>query len=284
MSTIKSFKTKLFSGNVEIFNSAQEVVEVGRQRNITDSSFHDMHKPDEVDSKFCGGVKTFEEAEELMKTGYQPTVDRMKKGIKANVSGQGKRIAFRNEVVGFQPIVPLALQGVPNCMVNTHMKPIKSKVLNIYYDMTASWSTSSESIIKAGQDILAAIMELEMQGYKFNLYAIQTYFDGKTADMLCTKIKSANTPMDLKRISFPLTHTAYFRVIGWDWYSRFPQGKYRSGYGHALGCDYDQKQLSEAFEQIFHEKCIYFSAAKVIKETVDTIKEVLTNADDGRKK
>ncbi len=279
MSTIKSFKTKLFSGNVEIFNSAHEVVETSRAREMTSTAFHNMHNPEQVDPDFCGGVNTFEEAEELMTRGYQPTVDRMKKEIKANVSGQGKRVSFRNEVVGFQPIIPLALQGVPTCMVNTYMKPIKSKVLNIYYDMTASCGTSSDAIIKAGQDILAAIMELEMQGYKFNLYAIQTYFDGKTADMLCTKIKSANTPMDLKRISFPLTHTAYFRCIGFDWYSRFPLGTYRVGYGHALGYTYNQKQCSEAFEEIFHEKCIYFSAAKVIKETVDTIKEVLTNAE-----
>lgn len=277
MSVIKSFKTNLFSGNVEVFNSAQEVVEVSRNRRITDYSFNDMHSKDQIDESFCGGVKTFEEAEELMKTGYQPTVDRMKKGIKADVQGQGKRVSFKNDVVGFQPVIPLALQGVPNCMVNTYMKPIKSKVLNIYYDMTASFSTSSEAIIKAGQDILAAIMELEMQGYKFNLYAIQTYFDGRTADMLCTKIKSANTPLDLKRISFPLTHTAYFRVIGWDWYSRCPVAKYRSGYGHALGYDYNQKECSKAFEEIFHEKCIYFSAAKVIRESVETIKEVLVN-------
>ena len=282
MSITKAFKTNLFSGNVEIFNSAQEVVEVSHTREITDSCFHDMHDKSSIDPDFCGGVNTFEEAEQLMKTGYQPTVDKMKTGIKANVSGQAKRVSYRNEIAGFQPIIPLALQGIPNSMVNTYMKPIKAKVLNIYYDMTASWSTDSEKIIKAGQDILAAIMELEMQGYKFNLYAIQTYYSDKTADMLCTKIKSANTPLDLKRISFPLTHTAYFRVIGWDWYSRFPAGKYRSGYGTALGYKFSQKECSEAFEQIFHEKCIYFSAAKVINETVSTLKEVLTNENNDR--
>ncbi len=281
MSTIKAFKTKLFSGNVEVFNSAQEVVDASKKRSITDSSFDNMHNNSNIDAIFCGGVNTFEEAEELMRTGYQPTVDRMKSGINANVHGQGKRVSFKNDVVGFQPIIPLALQGVPNCMVNTYMKPIKSKVINIYYDMTASWSTSSEAIIKAGQNILAAIMELEMQGYKFNLYAIQSYYRDKDADILCTKIKSANTLMDLKRISFPLTHTAYFRIIGFDWYSRCPVAKYRPGYGHALGYDHNQKELSEAFEEIFKEKCIYFSAAKVIRESVDTIKEVLVN-DKGR--
>lgn len=277
MSTIKTFKTSIFSGNVEIFNSAQEVIDVSERRTITDTRFHNMHSPDQVRPSFCGGVHSFEEAANLMKTGYQPTVDKLKKGLKTSIRGQAKRVAFRNEVAGFQPIIPLALQNVPNCMVNTYMKPIKSKVLNIYYDMTASCGTSSDDIIKAGQDILSAIMELEMQGYRFNLYAIQTYYDSRSADMLCTKIKSANTPLDIKRISFPLTHTAYFRVIGFDWYSKFPKGKYRSGYGSALGYSFSQQECSKAFEEIFHEKCVYFSAAKVIRETVDTLKEVLTN-------
>lgn len=277
MSIIKKVKTDHFKAMVEVFSSAQEVVDVSSKRKITDSSFHDMRDRSSIDSEFCGGVQSFEEAEELMRTGYQPTVDKMKSGIKANLAGQGKRVSFKNEVVGFQPIVPLALQGVPNCMVNTYMKPIKSKVLNIYYDMTASWGTKSEQIIDAGQKVLAAIMELEMQGYKFNLYAIQSYASGHEACILCTKVKSANTPLDLKRISFPLTHTAYFRVIGWDWYSRCPEARYYSGYGHALGYDHSSEDLSKDFEQIFREKCVYFSASKVINDTTDHIKEVLTN-------
>lgn len=277
MSIIKKVKTNHFKAMVEVFNSAQEVVDVSANRNITDSSFDNMRQRGEVNPNFCGGVQSFEEAEELMRTGYQPTVDKMKSDIKADLAGQGKRVSFKNEVVGFQPIVPLALQGVPNCMINTYMKPIKSKVLNIYYDMTASCMTRSEQIIDAGQKVLAAIMELEMQGYKFNLYAIQSYYNGKEACILCTKVKSANTPLDLKRISFPLTHTAYFRVIGFDWYSRCPEAKYFSGYGHALGYDYSSETLSKDFEQIFREKCIYFSASKVINDTTDHIKEVLTN-------
>lgn len=277
MSIIKKVKTDHFKAMVEVFSSAQEVVDVSSKREITDSSFHDMRNRSSIDSKFCGGVQSFEEAEELMRTGYQPTVDKMKSGIKANLAGQGKRVSFKNEVVGFQPIVPLALQGVPNCMVNTYMKPIKSKVLNIYYDMTASWATKSEQIIEAGQKVLAAIMELEMQGYKFNLYAIQSYYSGSEACILCTKVKSANTPLDLKRISFPLTHTAYFRIIGWDWYSRCPEAEYYSGYGHALGYSLSSEELSKDFEQIFREKCVYFSASKVINDTTDHIKEVLTN-------
>lgn len=262
--------------NVEVFDSANEVAEVSSRRTITDSRFHDMSDSHQVD-KYWTGVSSLGEALELMKTGYQPTVDKMKTGLKAkaNVQGQSKRISFFNDVVGYSPIVPLALLGVPNSMQNSYMKPIKAKVLNIYYDMTASCGTSKEAIIEAGQKLLAAIMELEMQGYKFNLYAIQSYFNGRTADMLCTKIKSSNTPLDLKRISFPLTHTAYFRVIGFDWYSKTPKGKYRDSYGHALGYDFNERQMQEGFKEIFGSNCIVFSCAKVLKNETEHFKNVI---------
>ena len=268
---VKAFRNQDF--NVEIFDSANEVVEVSARRQRTSTRFHDMSDPSQIDKSWTG-VSSLQEALDLMKTGYQPTVDKMKTGIKANVQGQGKRISFFNDVVGYAPIVPLALQGVPTSMQNSYMKPIKAKVLNIYYDMTASCATSKEDIIKAGQKLLAAIMELEMQGYKFNLYAIQSYYDNG-ADILCTKIKSSNTPLDLKRISFPLTHTAYFRVIGFDWYSKTPKGKYRCAYGHALGYEYNEQQMQAGFKEIFGNNCIVFSCAKVLKNDTEHFKNVI---------
>lgn len=272
-------KVKALEGcnvNVEIFDSANEVVEVSARRQRTSTYFHDMSNPKEINKEWTG-VKSLGEACEMMRTGYQPTVDKMKMNIKANISGQGKRISFFNDVVGYAPIVPLALQGVPTSMQNSYMKPIKAKVLNIYYDMTANYKVSKEAIIEAGQKLLAAVMELEMQGYKFNLYAIQSYSDRSDCDMLCTKIKSSNTPLDLKRISFPLTHTAYFRVIGFDWYSKTPKGRYRGGYGRGLGYEFSEKQMQEGFKELFGQNCVVFSCAKVLKVGTEHFKNVITN-------
>lgn len=284
----KEVQSKVFGCRVmaEVFNSAHEVVETSSRRSITNSNFHNMRdgKLGGHDADWCGGIHSFDEAEKLMQSGYQPTVDKLKAGIKANVQGQGKRISFFNDVVGYAPIVPLALQGVPTSMQNAYMKPIKAKVLNVYYDMTASCGTSSKDIMEAGQKLLAAIMELEMQGYKFNLYAIQSYYgDGLGADILCTKIKNSNTPLDIKRISFPLTHTGYFRVIGFDWYSRCPKAKFRWAYGHGLGYDFDEKKMAEGFKEVFGENAVVFSCAKVIKKDVEHLKEVMTDAGKGKK-
>jgi hypothetical protein len=278
MSTIKNktagVKGRKIDIHMEQFESAMEVAQTCKTRTITDSRFNDQSK---IYFSNWKGVKSYDEALDLLRNGYQPTVDKMSGLFKATKNGEGKRFAFLNNVQGFAPVVPLALKNVPNCMIDMQMRPIKAKVIDVYYDMTASCGVDSDDIIKAGQTLLGAIIELEKQGYRFNLYAVQTYYDARDCDMLVVKIKSSGQPLDLKRISFPLTHTAFFRVVGFDWYSKVPGGKYRGGYGHALAYDYSNEQLQEIAHQAFSKTAVYFSAAKILDEEKEHVKEVLTN-------
>lgn len=278
MSTILTKEVKTRSHrihvNIERYESAMEVVRDCRNRKITSSSFCDQSK---ASFGHWEGVESYEEALTLLQDGYQPTVDGMKDSIKATVAGSGKRIKFDNNVYGFAPVVPLALKGVPNCMVNMTMKPIKEKVIDVYYDMTTNSGTDSDTIIKNGQKLLGAIVALEKQGYKFNLYACQTYSDDYSVDMLIVKVKPSDKPIDLKRISFPLTHTAFFRVIGFDWYSKFPNGKYRSGYGRALRYNLDTDELREYANQVFGKNALFISGREIQNTGEEHLREVLTN-------
>lgn len=271
-------KSKKISFNVEVFNSAGEVVEVSARRKVTNSEFHNFDTGYMPEKKWCGGFETFEEVKTAMREGYQPTVDKLKGAFKANLAGQAKRISFFNDVVGFAPIVPLALMGIPTAMQNSYMKPIKAKVVDVYYDMSCCCDVKSEEIIKAGQNVLGALLELEMQGYKFNLYAIQSYYESGSADVLCTKIKSSNTPLDLKRISFPLTHTAYFRCIGFDWYSKTPKGTFRYGYGRDLCRDQGVEDAQDAFRELFGRNSVIFFADKLRKEGLEHIKATICDS------
>lgn len=264
-----------YAVNVERYESAAEVVQNCRKRERTDSRFHDMPKTSLDDFH---GVASYDEALQLMENGYQPTVEKLRESVKVNAMGTKKRIQFKNDIVGSAPVVPLALKGVPNSMMNMTMKPIKRKVIDVYYDMTCSCSTESSDIIEAGQKILAAILELEAQGYRFNLYGVQTYTSDSDADMLVVKLKSSNQPLDLKRISFPLTHTAFFRVIGFDWYSKVPGGKYRPGYGQALNYRSSKEDRIGAMRQMFGDGAIYMNAVEAIRNSQEHIKEVFTNA------
>ena len=260
---VKAFMNAVI--NIERFNSAQEVVKASASRTITDSRFRDMSKPGQVNPKFTS-VSSLDEALEIMRTGYQPAVESLKTA-NSGLSGQGKRINFHNDVVGFAPVVPLALIGVPQSMINMSVKPIKSKVIDVYYSMTASAGTSTETIIENGKRLLSAIMSLEHQGYRINLYAVQDYYnEEKGADMLVIKIKSSNTPLDLKRMSFALMHPAFFRVIGFDWYSKTPNGQHRWCYGHALGYDFSDETMQNGFKEMFGQNAVVFSCAKLSKD------------------
>ena len=278
---IKKVKSKNIGVDfmIESYNSTADVVRDCKTRKITDSDFNDMQDGTlgGHSKSFCG-VDSYEQALQFLEEGYQPTVEKLKAGIKANLQGNGKRISFHNDIVGYAPIVPLAILGVPNSMINSRMKPINAKVIDIYYNMTAGAGTKSEDIIKAGVKLLSAIIALEQQGYRFNLYAVQNYYKTGVCYMLKVKVKDAMQPIDLKRISFPLTHTGFFRVIGFDWYSKCPEAKHIGGYGYSLDYDFDNEKMQKTAKEIFGDNAVWFGCTKIIKEKDDYVKEVLVNA------
>ena len=77
--------------------------------------------------------------------------------------------------------------------------------------------------------------------------------------------------------AFPLTHTAFFRVIGFDWYSKTPKGKYRTAYGQAFAYSNNEKQIANFGKGMFGDNALYLSAAKMSDKDSDHLKEVLTN-------
>lgn len=274
MSKIRKATAEGVKFQIEEFDSAAEVAETCKSRKITNNRF------DNAETRRCDrwmGVSSYGEAIDLLRNGYQPTVEKLRDVFKIKQSGEATRFSFKNQIQGFAPVVPLALKGVPNCMVNMTMKPIKAKVVDVYYDMTASCGVSSDNIIAAGQKLLSSVVELERQGYRFNLFGVQTYSDDDSCDMLAVRVKRDSQPLDLKRISFPITHTAFFRVIGFDWYSKVPGGKYRSGYGRGLAYDNSTEELNAMAKSLFGQNAIYLSAAKIIDKDEAHIKEVLSN-------
>lgn len=264
---------KNFNVVIEEYNSAFEVAEDCNNRQMTSSRFTDIKNNGDWG---WNGCESYEEALNLLRNGYVDKVEEIKKQIDKSVRGQTKRIKFSNDIVGYAPIVPLAIQGVPNSMINATMKPIKTKVLEICYDMTCSCATSSSDIIKVGVEFLKVIAGLEMQGYRIKLTAVQTYTNNDKSFILKVNLKSANQPLDLKRISFPTMHTAFFRVIGFDWYSKTPRGEYMSGYGHALAYEFKDEEEFDDFKcKTFGNNVVYICAKKFIDLTEQKLQEKL---------
>lgn len=285
-SQLQISERKKYDVNIESYESAQDVVNDCRINKVHD--YNDMSTDTDIHSSFHG-VDSYDEALELLANGYQPTVDKLQMALKMNRKGTEKRIKFENNVHGFAPIVPLALKGVPQSMINMTMKPIKCKVLDVYYDMGIPCGVHSDDIIKCGQQLLGIIIEMEKQGYRFNLYAMQGFCNEDGVDILTVKVKDANRPLDLKRISFPLTHPAFFRVIGFDWQSKSPISQYRGGgRGYALTTKFDSesglKTVKNLIKKVFGDNALYISCNKLNdkNDKEKYLKGELTN--DERKK
>lgn len=233
------------------------------------------------------GVNCYEEALDLLNKGYKPALDELKKTMKEHLV-DAPRVAFSNEVVGFAPVVPLVLNGVPKCMAGSCIKR-NGKVLDIYYDNTMPCGVTKEEMIDAGNALLKVLIKLEKQGYKFNLYAVESYCgrehhmfgnDTKTADVLCIKLKGSDRPMDIRRISFPLTHPAFFRVIGFDWQGKSPitrdigLDRGTSMYHHYTA----QEQMAIA-KSLFGPRAIYISAnyVKDVEYSLEHINDLITD-------
>lgn len=275
---------KTITTNLEVYNSVSQVVQDCKTRKQTDSRFHDVKEMIEDRPEWCG-VKSYDEALELLNGGYNVKFDNLKKKKINAVQGQGKRIFFRNNIVGYAPIVPLALRGVPESMQDMIMKPIKVKVLDVYYDATFIAGTSSKEIIDVGEKILRTIINLEMQGYRINLYACQTYndTDSNVIDMLLVKLKSSNQPLDMKRQAFPLTHTAFFRVIGFDWISKTPNGRYRYGYGCPLSKVLNEEERKEWATLLFNNNAIYLLGSDILEVGDKQIEEEIKSGSNKHK-
>ena len=282
MNIIKTFKRNNGNSmkvNWETYNTAQEMVDDLEKRGYSSNRYKEDQKDNEdrmkKDSDWFGGVRTNEEAFELLRNGYSINVEEFNKDLKSKAEGIGKRFTFRNNVCGFAPVVPLSILNVPECMLDITTKPIKAKVLTIIYSNSCNAGTSNKTIIDAGKKFLSAITQLEMEGYRFNLYATQNYTDNNSSDIVTIKVKSANQPLDIKRCAFPLMHTAFFRVIGFEWVARTPNGKYRHGYGRELRSELNSSEFTRFVEEIYGKDNIYISIEQIRDKKLEHIKEML---------
>ena len=274
MSIITTRTWKSHKANIEIYDSVIDVVNDCKSRKITSDRFNNYQEMSL--RKDWYGVSTYDEALRLMRDGWTDKVKALQAGVNKSKTIDVKRIAFKNDIQGFAPIVPLAILGVPNAMINTTVKPIKSKVISIYYNMSVSCGNSADTLVENGKKVVEAVIKLEKAGYRVSLNMVQTYADSRSSDVLVVRVKSANQPLDLKRVCFPIMHAAMFRVIGFDWYSKFPKGAYRSGLGsplkNALRSDEKAREFMRA---MFGKEAVYLIATEIQGKSSYDVAELL---------
>lgn len=218
---------------VEEYNNFKEFCAVQNNRPLVWDTWGEPTRDEKYDSdKRCD---TFEEAQNFLLYGFEENVNEMVSAVgQLQKTGTRTRKQLYADVVGFAPIVPNAILGVPNSMMNVKKKQIKTKVVTINYDPTVPWHVSPQEVLGFGCRFINCVLNLERRGYRVKINYLATAGDGTRQYILRIPLKSEHNPLNIKRMSFPITHIAMLRYLFMDWEERLPKSDRMSGHGHPL--------------------------------------------------
>lgn len=188
-------------------------------------------------SKYFTKTKDFGEAVELFKNGWSDMASNLVQKLKVIESKTEPTMKPRNtlSVAGYQAIVPLYLQGVPNNMVNKKMVPVKQKVITLNKSIDYHAGVDADDIIEESIKAMQIVKKLEAQGYRCNLNIVLGTSAGYPTKQFIVKvrIKSANEKLNVSKLAFPLVHPSMLRRLFFRFIEVYPNvtKSFVSGYG-----------------------------------------------------
>lgn len=216
----------------EIFDNAQELINTVKGRKHV------------FDRDFFGGYQChnswygFTDTDSLIQNCLSHSVDTrsinaIKTALKPKI--QCNRTKTFNSVIGYIPNVPLALMNVPTSMINRKKVEIKSKVINLYVNISCHGGYSPNDIVDAGKTLMDYIIGLEQNGYRIGLTAFwSTSNDYNEVSLVGLRIKDSSQPLDISRCAYPFMNPSFHRGICYAWYQRTGGFEHDWGYGQPI--------------------------------------------------
>ena len=263
-------KTEQITNKTEVieFDSLQEFYNY-----ICDTPFNEAFrwtKHSSVDgSKLWTKTESFEEAVSLFKNGWSDMASKLVQKLKVIESKTEPAMKPRNtlSVCGYQAVVPLYLQGVPNNMMNKKMVPVKQKVITLNKSLDYSSGTSSDKIVEESIKAMQIVKKLEAQGFRCNLNICLGTSAGYPEKQFIIKvrIKSANEKLNVSKLAFPLVHPSMLRRLFFRFIEVYPNvtKSFVSGYGRPAS--------SSELRNTFKGECLL---PNFIKKDINTIKGI----------
>ena len=239
----------------EQINSKTEVIEYDSLHEFYEYLIHTpfndafcwaSHKSVEGSYSFTK-TKDFNEAVELFKNGWSDMATKLVQKLKVIESKTEPTMKPKNVlgVAGYQAIVPLYLQGVPNNMVTKKMTPVKQKVITLNKSIDYNGGVSADQIIDESIKAMQIVKKLEAQGYRCNLNIVL----GSTADkqfFVKVRIKSANEKLNVSKLAFPLVHPSMLRRLFFRFMEVYPN--VTKSFVHGYGMPATSSELRKAFK------------------------------------
>lgn len=181
----------------------------------------------------------FDNSIDVMQKGYSEPLKDIKAGIAKfdrNSNGQKKRI--KADIVGFVPIVPRAILGRPDSMLNIKNQPQKQRMINLVYGFSALGNVSGDDLLKGGILFLSLVNQLEKEGFRIKIDLLRcTTASTKDAIAYTVTVKEYSQPLNLLKLCYPLVHPSMLRRTSFRWCETLPDlttSEYAHGYGQSL--------------------------------------------------
>lgn len=263
-------KTNQITGKTEVieYDSLHEFYEYLIHTPFNDAFCWASHKSVEGSYSFTK-TKDFNEAVELFKNGWSDMAAKLVQKLKVIENRTEPTMKPKNVlgVAGYQAIVPLYLQGVPNNMVTKKMTPVKQKVITLNKSIDYNGGVSADQIIDESIKAMQIVKKLEAQGYRCNLNIVLGTTAGYPSNQFVVKvrIKSANEKLNVSKLAFPLVHPSMLRRLFFRFIEVYPNVTKSFVYG------YGKPATSSELREIFKDE---YLLPNFIKKDVNTIKTI----------
>lgn len=232
----------------------------------------------------------FEEATIALEYGTDIYYEDFKKNIKKvqdfiNKKEKNKTANYKNDKVGFLPIVPKVLQGNPINMINQDVKPKPYPTARIILEKANSACIDAKDMNEFYAIIFVLIQLLENRGIRCEIWVASSFYERPEIVVTKVKLKNYTQPLNIYKIQFPIIASDFFRRICFRMLESNPDiedGCWYLGYGSPLTTkfdfDHDQKELYEIIgieeNDIYIPSCQYFKYKKG-NDLDQTIKRII---------
>lgn len=246
----------------------------------------DKHSSSDEGHKEWYGTETYEEATSLLSFGWGDILDDITAAIEENKKlyynlVDVKRMKTYNNVVGFTPNVPNAIQNLPKSMINIQHDIKKIKTVSIFYLNDGNCMVSAEDFVRSGGLLLAAIQLLEKNNVRVELnLCFQTTIGQTEICIGSVKLKDFRQPLSLKKICFPMAHPSMLRRIGFKFLETIPgltDDSVVNGYGHAPTST-EEKEVADFIDKTFPKSNTILLSRRMIADDFDYDMEKLLNS------
>ena len=184
---------------------------------------------------------TFEDANKALEYGTDIYFEKFNKEfqkVKNYIAQREKqqKTGYKKDFIGFMPIVPNAILGIPDNMINLDMKPKPFPTARIIIEKACNAFIKADDMCSYYAVIFVLIQLLEKRGIRCELWESAVFEEDDEIYISKVKLKDYQQPLNCYKIQFPVIAADMFRRIMFRLLETTPEIKnmWTWGYGHTL--------------------------------------------------